>query len=403
MILLVEEHARPGVAKMTSVEISTIFELEKLYNEALSRLSSFLRVNNPSLVTDIGSWDWFNPGLSGRWDSKHLTEACHEFLARIGLQTQGTHTTPGTVWRTVAQMLDMAIVDYSGAYIEDFSTRLGGRTQSSFHIPHRIFYPDDDLNILHRFPPHPLIKVRRCRMMNCVDGFLGGLPVWVFNDRASSFSNRPRLYLSTTIADLGNVWGPSWKIVRDSRPGEIQNIDIGNGTIVPWSLDSSAVQCRENEAFAHWISYKSWDSNEVQRGQNGIERDCFLESDVLLIGADTKAEGLVVNASCKPTVQPRRQIKDKLRERNALRELGTDRARRYTDSHAIQVTGSVMGFFNVVDTITYKRGAGQSMKVVSNPPCIPSYFSGFMNLLLKKLDNWKYSPKRFRRMGNSIF
>ncbi|KAH6719690.1 hypothetical protein BKA61DRAFT_667610 [Leptodontidium sp. MPI-SDFR-AT-0119] len=90
----------------------------------------------------------------------------------------------------------------------------------------------------------------------------------------------------TTISALSDIWGPSWKIIRDSEPGRIQQVDIGNGAILPRSIpmqqSEAKVETHPSELFCHWISFKNWNSAEIEETLACLPRAYFVESDVFL-------------------------------------------------------------------------------------------------------------------------
>jgi hypothetical protein len=182
-----------------------------------------------------------------------------------------------------------------------------------------------------------------------------------------------RLCLLSNIETLTDVWGPSWKMLCELDPSRIERLDIGNGLIIPWMLpldagseikngSNASLDLQAGEIYCHWIAAKKWNSEDIAMHQAGLERRYILETDKLLIGA--KEHGLRVNKECVPTVEYMSDIKTKLNNKSALRSPGSDRPRRYADSLAVQVQGSVLSAVSAGGIITYKRRAGHNMKDV---------------------------------------
>jgi hypothetical protein len=102
------------------------------------------------------------------------------------------------------------------------------------------------------------ILLRRRRLI-CLDAFLGGREIWVFQcgDDVSDI----RMYLSTDLEVLTDLWGPCWRLYRDTEPEKIQSIEIGNGCILPWSTSGlpgdtfKVPQKIESVVYCYWISF----------------------------------------------------------------------------------------------------------------------------------------------------
>lgn len=188
------------------------------------------------------------------------------------------------------------------------------------------------------------------------------MEVWVFHQSYKDVQDNERLCLLTKIETLTDVWGPLWKILRTSCPGQIERLDIGNGSIVPWEsrLGSGSPDVRLGEVYCHWIANKKWDSTVVEEHQETLKKKYFHDTDWLLIGA--KEHGLIVNKECNLTMARLRDIKSTLDDESALQRPGTNRPRRYADSYALQVQGSILSAVSGASIVTYKRRRGQNMK-----------------------------------------
>jgi hypothetical protein len=276
MVFLCEEDWRRGVAKLANVDIARIKELVLSYKESLDRMVAMLR-------SDRGSIDEMSLNSEG------LTAQCRiTVLDKTGwTMTSSTTNLPLDLWECVAQFLGLAVVSYAGAHIGDIGLHIEEPGISSLQVPTRIRYADLTLKSITPLNPPTKIYARRAHLQ-CLNSFLSGIPVLVFHTNQATSPTGSKLCLSGIIADITNLWGPSWKIVRDSRLGEIQQFEIGNGMILPWSQKDQAIPYRPSEIYSHWISSKSWNFQVVTNGQRYLSRDYFLDSDILLIGADVK-------------------------------------------------------------------------------------------------------------------
>jgi hypothetical protein len=362
--VLVTDDTRSGVVRLVSVQIQTILDLAKSFIDILNTFPSNISIKDPDLSEKVYSF-------VDKQEAEHsLTKRCWELLVNMGiisLHVRVSHE-PGVIWTLTAQAIELAIISYAGAHIERFDESLLGRETTFTLLPRRIYYDNTLTTISQSFPTHTscIIEFSR-RKLQCMDSFLNGKQPWVFHSQRPYTNVSERLYLSTNIKSLTDLWGPSWKIAGDTTPNEIKQYNIGNGAIIPWSLDSSDSTCRptptSSEVFCHWISTRNWKDREVERHQTSLKRRYFLSTDTLLIGARSDY-GLLVNEKCVPSMDRISRFKTKLWEQQALRPPNVSRAKRYIDSHAVQIQGSAMGFFSGSSQVTYKRRSGHTMKDV---------------------------------------
>ena len=235
---------------------------------------------------------------------------------------------------------------------------------------------------LNIYPLSNNIVLRR-RRLQCLNDFLGRQEVWVFclSSPISPPKEDIRLFLSTQIEPLADVWGPMWKSLRSGSSKEILEYNIGNGVIVPWCwptgrFDALPFRLESNETYCHWISCKSYSAEDVESHQQRISKTFFNATETLLIGAINTPktclrpachsiqdnDGLHVNSGCKLSLEDFARIKNMMRRKGALKEPRTESSRRYKASHAVQIQGSAMGFVSIANTVTDKRRSGFSMK-----------------------------------------
>jgi hypothetical protein len=365
--VLVTDGTRSDVVRLVSVQIQAILDLAKSFIDIIKTFASN--------ISDISMGDWSLVervySFIDNEDARHsLTGRCYELLVNMGITSlyAGLPYEPGMIWSLTAQVIELAIVSYAGAHIERFDEFLFGR-ELSFTLVPRIIYHDDTLTrIGQTLPIHKscIVEFSR-RKLQCMDSFLNGKQPWVFHSQRPYTHVSERLYLSTNIEPLTDIWGPSWRIAGDAGPHGIKQYNIGNGAIIPWSLDSSSLDCRptptSSEVFCHWISNRNWKDEEVEHHQASLKRRHFLCIDTLLIGARSDY-GLLVNDKCMPSMDRISRFKTKLWDQQALRPPNVSRAKRYIDSHAVQIQGSAMGFVSGSSQVTYKRRSGHTMKDV---------------------------------------
>ncbi|KAF5877105.1 putative transcription factor cys6 protein [Botrytis fragariae] len=368
--LLVQDQRRAEVVRVIQIEIQTILDLVGAFKE-------FMGI----ILVSFVSGPFYNSFAAEELDrliedsdnSLILTQKCLEILSIMSISTlpdRASRLSDGFVWQLTTQVIELAILSYAGAHIQPFDAELVEKESPSFHIPQRFKYHDNSLNglgVLSGISNLGGLGVELCRrQLQCMDGFLGGKQPWVFHSLDHGSPNQQtRLCLSSTIEALTDLWGPSWRIMQNSSPNEIKQYDIGNGGIIPWTTqngdnDTYLVPIN-SEVFCHWIPFKSWNEKEVDANQESLPRQHFLSSDILLIGAPNNY-GLLVNEKCIRSPERVLRIKSRLSDQQALRSPNTSRARRYVDSHAIQIQGSAMGFISGAGQVTYKRRIGHTMK-----------------------------------------
>ncbi|TEY69518.1 hypothetical protein BOTCAL_0114g00110 [Botryotinia calthae] len=368
--MLVQDQQRAEVVRVIQIEIQTILDLVEVFKKLMGTLlASFA---SGSFYNTSTTTDELDRLIKESGDSLNLTQKCIEVLDTISISSSNdmwSRPLNGFVWQVTTQVIELAILSYAGAHIQPFDIELMEKDIPSFHLPQRFKYHDDTLNRFGcpSFSTLGGLGVKICRrQLQCMDRFLGKKQPWVFHpSNHGSPDPKIRLFLSSTIEALTDLWGPSWKIMESSLTNEIKQYDIGNGAIIPWKTREAGNDTHliplNSEVFCHWIPFRSWNEDEVEVNQELLPRQYLLSSDILLIGAPTDY-GLIVNEKCVPSPERILRIKSRLSDQQALRQPNTSRARRYVDSHAIQIQGSAMGFISGSGQVTYKRRIGHTMK-----------------------------------------
>jgi serine/threonine protein kinase len=350
--VIAEDIHRSTVAKLHKVSTKIIFELLENFREVQTR--------SPGIIVNL---------------YRQIVLSCVEVLSRMGMSlsakfeyipestflffTERDESMLATLQATV-EALDLLVISYSGTHIRKFNH------SQSYPYQDHLFFALPGINSEDKEQmTTPVICLRRRRLM-CMDAFLGGHKVWVFQQGCDVSRNEP-LWLSTGIEELNDIWGPGWKLLHDKEHSEIQSIEIGNGCILPWSgplsedNPSNFPLIDDNEVYSHWISSKDWDDAVVQKGQQDLDRKYFTEDSTFLIGASPYI-GLAVNPSCKPSKSDLVWKKTRLEEKNALRIPKTSYARRFKDSHSYQITANIPIAGSHTQALSYKRKEGLDRK-----------------------------------------
>ena len=357
--LLVQDQNRDRVTRLIPLSLSAIYELEQLFESSLSRIVYDLSANPAARGTDSATLAAHHTtseddNLCLYRQTESLSNECLAILALLDLEGIPVGQFP-LIWRQTVHILDLAVLSYAGAHIERIDENYLNITMDS--IP--VFGPfAKDLCL-----SKPQIYMKR-RRLECLDKFLGAKEVWVFHSGSRNIC-KEHLYLSTDAQTLGDIWGPLWKSTQTPEPNYIYEYQIGNGCIVPWTpgriIDSSPkTSPRQSEVLCHWVSFRERGVKDIDCGQHNLTKKFFTSSDTLLIGVESC--GLQVNEECIPSISYLERLKTELRERGSLKHPRTHRARRYKDSHSIQVQASALGLASVAGTVMYKRRGGHSMK-----------------------------------------
>jgi hypothetical protein len=218
-----QDPSRRQVVTLSKVFANLIFELCRRFRRTFSR-ESLVNVNIADGLEQVA--------FEERYES--LNDGCKSILSEMGLQSHdllgSEHQMAG--WRTTVQAIDLAIVSYVGTHIKPFARALdlqNDQGQEYFQMPAPLLPYNSNT---HALPKASQIFLRRRRLM-CLDPFLGGREIWVFQ-QGDDMSDQ-RMYLSAGVEELTDLWGPCWRLYRGSEPEQIQSIEIGNGCLLPWS------------------------------------------------------------------------------------------------------------------------------------------------------------------------
>jgi hypothetical protein len=248
MTFIINSIERPGVASLKNVSKDDVEMLkEALHRDSLDRLKIMLIQFG---FTRIGGTE-------------------HSYSENSnGYQRMATLLT---------RFLDLAVVSFAGAHLEDFPTRYAKKPITEIILVEGI--------------------ILRKRTLRCLDGMLYGQRVWVFEELENpEITPVPDLCISTTVNDLAQTWGPAWTISQKNKPSGITRIGIRNGFITPHSDDKGQFSVERTEILSHWAAK----SDQTEQETISIESDPEpFPDDImtrhLLIGA---GERFIVNQNC---------------------------------------------------------------------------------------------------------
>lgn len=299
----------------------------------------------------------------------NLNRECDDILVLLGIlstHNKFRHSEPQSpsaiyMWYCVVHTLDLAVLSYSGAHIENFDDTYLEVRKESFEIPREFlvlgeFEQPQGIGQPMFVPP---VTLRR-RSLQCLDNFLHR-DVWVFHTKPENVTGNGKLYLQTDVRTLADIWGPLWASCRKSKPGEIYEFNVGNGTILPWSNNPDQQEHAipsVGEIFCHWVSWREPLAN-IKLLQKNLVKRFFHLGDSLLIGASPNSIlNLKSNSGCQRSLV---DIKQDLSYIHALNRLKTARREMVKDSQTFGVTAGGLGV-TASATKTYKRREGQTWK-----------------------------------------
>jgi hypothetical protein len=217
-----------------------------------------------------------------------------------------------------AHFLDMALVTFCGAHISPFDEVHLGERKFEFSIQTGL--------------------ILRRRSLKCLDTYFHGRQVWVFEEvpPASKFRSHNSLYLSTTMEDFNDIWGPVWTTFTlptketttiNSEKQEILRFNVGLGFIIPWRNTPNEPPPEGDEIFSHWTDHEF--------DLHGNQPFIYGSTTKLLIGGGSR---LVKNDDCLLT---QNDCTLELREEGSLSHYNARRP--YKERHSQTVTISMGG------------------------------------------------------------
>ena len=337
--VLTVNQARPQVAHLINLEVESIYRLHNLFEKAVER------------VARISGDGGFEHDARIRKYAQSINDECENLILKLKLPPAREQVSS---WRKTLMVLDLAVVSYCGAHTERFDEKFLEENLDLAKITTAWTY---DRTCIEG------IMLRR-RQLLCLDGFLGGRAVWVFQSQAL-WEDSQDLYLSAQIDQFADIWGPLWSVKSSHESNVILKLNAGPGSILPCSPVHGSPRLEDGEVLCHWFQH---DEEPYE-----VLADLFLESR-MLIGASTIVEQttsqLKENELCK---NHRSTVLQQLRQANCVEELGTRKPTTYVSEN--QVTAQV-GAYGVAL-------GGSRVYKVSLPDGLHQYILSMANFLHK--------------------
>lgn len=228
--ILVFDPFRPSVADLLWAPIDGIKTLALMFDNAV-RSTDHLIVLEVDLKLIAGA----------------LTVACDQLLSTVHLSARppqasvveyySTQAECSRCWNDTVHLLDIAVLAYAGAHVDDFPKK------TKVRVP-------EPLQGTNGFRISERIHLQR-QSLKCLDLLLGAAQAWIFS--LQPVSAQGGLYVSTSADVFADIWGPMWKVHNDSDRS-IRQYNVGSGSIVPWAHETGEhPQLNVNERFGHWM------------------------------------------------------------------------------------------------------------------------------------------------------
>lgn len=236
------------------------------------------------------------------------------------------------------------MLSYVNAHTEDFDR--AGKVEDDFEIPKNM-------------AEFPCKIVLQRYSTSCLQPFLGNQQIWVFHDQ--NVSVQSPLYLSASIEEFADIWGPVWRVEDEKNLSVLRHYDVGNGLLVLWEYDPMLhPMLATNEQLCHWIAKESpWEVLSDEPGSHAEQEASTSPSLVvypdrrLLIGARQHRKHIVWSA-CRCDIK---KIEEKLLGLHRLQHLGTSRSYNYMDSRSVSLAFGSNGV-TAGATLAFKRVRG---------------------------------------------
>ncbi|KAM7205384.1 hypothetical protein V8F20_003153 [Naviculisporaceae sp. PSN 640] len=257
--------------------------------------------------------------------------------------------------RATAYILDIAVVSFVGAHLEPFD-EVYFRRDHRHHESRRQFYkiPCDE-HSTSSILVYP-------RQFDCLSGFLGQTPAWVFeaHERGQVLDLGRLLYLRTSPEQLANVWGPVWR-AETAEKGGASRFMLSKGFLIGWHHSSARdPPMYEGEYFCHWTDDPSLLFKDLHPSA-GLPR--YINIHYLLIGAHTiphQHPALELNKHCHTTST---ETYHQLQQHHELTNLGSHFAEWYLGPSNIPISVDPPGGFLGYGTeLVFKRRQGTSCR-----------------------------------------
>ena len=320
------------VAESFAAEIQAAWAVDRLHKAEFSRIQERLNAT----IRNLGLWDddvlFILAGISlqqGRVPEEIVIENHTEYFSN---------------WRGILEILDLIVISYAYAHVDDVSHDFPEIKDYGKYLPTEGLESADSSDDEPRLGPVQLQMLP----LSCLAKYLRDRKVLVFGS-ASEISPRSELYLSTNIQTFADVWGPVWQVHDPKYPEVIVRYNSGGGSIVPWKHNfKKHPGMLDNERLCHWKEDFEDMSSEIEDGVG--DEPGFVQNAQLLIGAGGR--GLEWRR-CRCSIDNMTQY---LKEHNRLGFLMPSEAYRELDSYQTSlVLGSHGAQFGVNRTVKDKK------------------------------------------------
>ena len=270
--ILVATKSRPEVAQVFRIERSTVDVIADSIRASISALAA------PSSRLEVDGQDYSQLPQDLTSILEVPRRYCTEFLDGMDLLIQGPLDEGSsiaimpelTTIRLAALIMDLGLVMYSGSHSSDIEKYLGALATLGDQSPamEEARTPPNltPRELLDKLNPSRLQVLNetgtsgfQCSMkrLACLEEFIGG-PVWVFEhlqtEPITAVPDR-RLFISTSIEDFSDMWGPVWAVPSKKR-NLIKHYNVSKGMICRVSLETfSGPSMHDCEIPCHWNSW----------------------------------------------------------------------------------------------------------------------------------------------------
>lgn len=349
--VFVADHTRSNVANTVSIYVEEVTQLVLHFKTTVETIHS-----DPNSLSEAGS-----EVIS------ELTNTSNSYLSKLGLSI-GKYTEETVSWYSLASTIDLAVLVYVSAQLEDLDSCLfETSTEIVTNVP--------------RFPN--IVSLGRYGT-SCLNNFLRQ-DVWVFHCQSHAV-NAP-LYLSLRIDEFADFWGPVWQIAQTDTDTSVHSYAAGDGYIVPWLHDMTThPPLKSEERLCHWVpggdnvryslsqteqqslglsdfSKKEISSSSGEKYYNNVQPlgAAFNGRERLLIGAGPRRKHHPMKwTRCYCNIQ---EIEGKLRGMQRLHQLGASESYSEVDARTMSLVGGHFGL-SLGGSATIKRVQGVSFKKV---------------------------------------
>ena len=237
--IITQDSKRERVLRVTPITISQVQFMTNLL-----RLTSQVIFRFLEMPATAFNWQKIDEIMVELGDSAGIFLETHGLLPSDAIFKPHTNK---TIFENLNQtslavlVLSLALGSFVKSHVGDFD-----RTQFKAELQ----------EILIETPDHAIYLARQ--PLACLDEFANG-PVWTFSTTSVKNQSSP-FYLSISLSEFSNLWGPLCPLWIESGDDIVLQIDTRAGSIhevSPFSTVSKCVSVQPNETLCHWYSLKA--------------------------------------------------------------------------------------------------------------------------------------------------